>query len=401
MNTVTHVVQNTPIIDFKCTLRNHLACLGIILLKPVSYPPAGRLVHYQQNWLKDHWVLDTIQGYLIDFSTSPHQPVILHCPHYTAEQTHWSQRCQITELLQKVAIEEIMHIKKTGFTQTSFLFQERRRAMPDNQSQSPKQFWGKQHFEMEGIHTLKDLLRKGDWLAKIDLKDAFFSIPIHRNHKKFLRFTFKDKTYRFNCLPFSLSSASWVLTKTLKPVLAIVRERYVCLIAYIDNLLILGVDPRSHDRNAVPTRVSRIHCAHQEVSVKVIEFLGLTVDNHGNQASSNQNQTNTSGSLQANTAEFGVSSHACTATRQDERHKLCPFTRAPILSPPTDGTLEQSSQCCKAQVLLTQDCLEEQSYLSYLSLHICLLTPFWGIFVNEILIEHTSITILIEHTLQF
>ena len=61
-------------------------------------------------------------------------------------------------------------------------------------------------------------------------------------------------------------------------------------------------------------------------------------NNYGNQASSNQNQTNLSGSSQASVVEVGDSSHACAATRQDECHKLCPSTRATILSPPTDGT---------------------------------------------------------------
>ena len=36
---------------------------------------------------------------------------------------------------------------------------------------------------MEGIHTLKRLLKKDDWLVKIDLKEAYFSVPISQNHK--------------------------------------------------------------------------------------------------------------------------------------------------------------------------------------------------------------------------
>ena len=81
------------------------------------------------------------------------------------------------------------------------------------------------HFKMEGIHTLKTLLQPGDWLAKVDLKDAYFSILIHPNHGKYLSFQLgQNKAYQFICLPFGLTSAPWVFTKTLRPVAALVRE---------------------------------------------------------------------------------------------------------------------------------------------------------------------------------
>ena len=46
-----------------------------------------------------------------------------------------------------------------------------------------------QHFKVEGISTLRELLKANDWMVKIDLKDAYFTIPIHPTHQPFLRFT--------------------------------------------------------------------------------------------------------------------------------------------------------------------------------------------------------------------
>ena len=53
------------------------------------------------------------------------------------------------------------------------------------------------HFKMEGMHDLKNLLREGDWLVKVDLKDAFFSVPIHLEHRQYLSFTVGNTSYQF------------------------------------------------------------------------------------------------------------------------------------------------------------------------------------------------------------
>ena len=68
------------------------------------------------------------------------------------------------------------------------------------------------HFKMEGIHMLKDLLRQGDCMAKIDLKDTYFAVPVSNQDKKFLRFRWEQNIYHYKCLPFGLSYASWVFT---------------------------------------------------------------------------------------------------------------------------------------------------------------------------------------------
>ena len=51
------------------------------------------------------------------------------------------------------------------------------------------------------LHLLRDLLQPRDWLGKIDLKDAYFVIPIRENHRKYLRFIWKNTLLEFVCLP--------------------------------------------------------------------------------------------------------------------------------------------------------------------------------------------------------
>lgn len=95
-------------------------------------------------------------------------------------------------------------------------------------------------FKMEGIHILKDLLRKGDCMAKIDSKDAYFTVPMSQRDSKFLRFDWKGMTYQFNCLPFGLSCAPWVFTKIAKAEGALLREMGIRFVMYIDDILIMA-----------------------------------------------------------------------------------------------------------------------------------------------------------------
>ena len=68
---------------------------------------------------------------------------------------------------------------------------------------------------------VKDLVKPGGWLAKIDLKDVYFLVPVHPSYKKFHQFQWQDSLYQFQCLPFGLSCAPRTLTKLIKPVVAL------------------------------------------------------------------------------------------------------------------------------------------------------------------------------------
>ena len=44
------------------------------------------------------------------------------------------------------------------------------------------------HTKMEGLHTLRELLKSGDWLAKVNLKILCFMVLVHNANKPFLHF---------------------------------------------------------------------------------------------------------------------------------------------------------------------------------------------------------------------
>ena len=63
-----------------------------------------------------------------------------------------------------------------------------------------------QKFKMDILNTILNLMSENCFMASVDLKDAYHSIPVAKEHRKYLRFIFKGQLYQFTCLPNGLSS---------------------------------------------------------------------------------------------------------------------------------------------------------------------------------------------------
>nr|CAH7731620.1 unnamed protein product [Callosobruchus chinensis] len=81
------------------------------------------------------------------------------------------------------------------------------------------------HFKMEGYKVASELIKPLSWMCKVDLKDAYLMVPVHKQDKKYLRFYFNSILYEYNCLCFGLNCAPMVFTKLLKPIISFLRKK--------------------------------------------------------------------------------------------------------------------------------------------------------------------------------
>ena len=145
----------------------------------------------------------------------------------------------IANLLAKGAVKAVQP-QDDHFTSTLFLVEkDNGEFRPVINLRALNRFLGKESFKMEGLQVVRSLLQKGDFMMKLDLKDAYYAIPIHPSHRKYLRFVYQNRVFEFQCLPFGLSSAPRAFTKTLKPVLAVLCSLGIRIVINTDDMLLL------------------------------------------------------------------------------------------------------------------------------------------------------------------
>ena len=96
------------------------------------------------------------------------------------------------------------------------------------------------HFKMDSLQAAARLMKPGCFMASIDLNDAYYSVPIHRDYQKYLKVEFNGVLYQYTCLPNGLSSAPRLFTKLMKSVYATLREEGNINLGYIDYSYLQG-----------------------------------------------------------------------------------------------------------------------------------------------------------------
>lgn len=99
-------------------------------------------------------------------------------------------------------------------------------------------------FKMTTPQSTRLALSQGDWAISLDLKDAYFHIPIHPGFWKYLRFAVEGMTYAFVALPFGIATAPQVFTRVFGVIGAFLHQHGVNMIQYIDDWLVFHRDRR-------------------------------------------------------------------------------------------------------------------------------------------------------------
>ncbi|KAK6018270.1 reverse transcriptase [Ostertagia ostertagi] len=192
---------------------------------------------------------------------------------------------EVSKLLEKGAVEEIPWSSKV-WTSSIFVIPKKDGGNRTVINLRPlNKFIKHHHFKLESIGLIRDLLERNDFMAKIDMKDAYFSVPIHSNYRKYLAFYCGGKLFQFKALPFGLSSAPYVYTRLMRVIASELRRCGIRLIVYLDDWLFID-----NEKASLVAKINLIIHLFKKLGLtvnesksqlepsQIIEFLGVTIN---------------------------------------------------------------------------------------------------------------------------
>ena len=244
----------------------------------LSPPVGGRLRSFRRDWLTNKCsqnVLNIItNGYVLPFRSKPNLirfPLILS--EYKAQQKDQALATCIQSLLSKNAIERVDNVKSLGFYSRLFLVPKpHQRWRPVIDLSRLNTFLHVEKFKMETPESIRTSLIPGEWVASIDLSDAYLHIPIHPSSRKYLRFCYKAQVFQFTSLPFGLATAPQVFTMIVKEVKLMALSRGLRIHQYLDDWLI-----RSQSQEEAQVNTQAVVELTQSGKIRTETYTGVLV----------------------------------------------------------------------------------------------------------------------------
>lgn len=202
--------------------------------------------------ISDQWVLSTItHGYRLQFRRRPPPFSRVRMTIVKDPLLEPVLREEVQALLQKGAITKVpFNAQQTGFYSTYFIIPKKEGGhRPILDLRHLNQYLKILPFKMIHTKMVMQAIRAGEWFTSLDLKDAYFHVPICPEHRPFLRFAFQGQAFQFQVLPFGLSLAPRVFTRVISAALAPLQLRGIKILPYLDDWLICAPSREQVVRN--------------------------------------------------------------------------------------------------------------------------------------------------------
>ncbi|XP_069821040.1 uncharacterized protein [Dendropsophus ebraccatus] len=237
--------------------------------KSQSPQVGARLQHFANRWAEtssDAWVTSIIsRGYSLELREFPPDRFLLNKSRNTVIHH------LLDQFIQKGALEEVPVAERSQGVYSPIF------TVPKSSGDWRfvidltflNKIFLKKRFKMESIQTAVLAIQRNDYLATIDLQDAYLHVPILKSHRRFLRVAVLQHRqilhYQFTCLPFGITSAPRVFTKIAVVLTAHLRTQGVYITPYLDDWLVRA-----------PTEDLLLH--HLEMTLKVLQDHGFIIN---------------------------------------------------------------------------------------------------------------------------
>ena len=142
-------------------------------------PVGSRLAQFICNLrclTRDPWVLETVQGYHLPLNHWPHHNMA-PCMQLREDQLQ-ALKAEVKNLVGKGAV---VPVSKSQVHLTSLLFVVPKSGAgwhPIIDLRKLNQYLSPPHFKMEGLYMLPNVVHQDFFMAKVDLKDTYLTIPV-------------------------------------------------------------------------------------------------------------------------------------------------------------------------------------------------------------------------------
>ena len=109
------------------------------------------------------------------------------------------------------------------------------------------QYLFKSKFRCEDVSIAREVLNPGDFMFSFDLKSGYHHVEIFPEHRQYLSFSWifssgVTRYFQFSVLAFGLSSAPYLFTKLLKPLVKKWRTEDKSIVVFLDDGLEAAAD---------------------------------------------------------------------------------------------------------------------------------------------------------------